>query len=846
MDRSPQASTPRTIGRYQIVSLLTEGGRRSVYKARDPLRGVEVAIKLGDVVLTTDRGLRQRFEQDFRIASKLDHPNVVRVFELGWHDSRPYIVMEYVAGEDMWARIDRRGRIFPPEAVGCIIQVAQALHEAHRHGIIHRDIKPDHVLLTKDGQAKLAGLGLYRDVESESALTRPSREIKTPNFVAPEQFSDAKNVGVRCDVYSLAATLFMALTGQVPFAAVGLSAVLKKKVADDLISPRKLVPTLSARIDLAIRRALSADPEQRHASCLEFAAALTEETGVSDSSAAGTSSRPGKSARTIEVERRAAVRHDWSGPISCAINQSLHNDATTNQGQWDAQVRNLSANGLGLLLSRRFEPGSVLTVNFVSSTGAVKTTRHILVVRVTPAEGGVWFLAGKLTKGLSKEELRCLLEVEVPPRRAETASPRLAETHLTTVSMPATLSCGVPSFIGPYEVLETIGSGATATVYKGREPQTGAIVALKVSHGFIDLELLALERFKREFTAIGQLEHPHLVRALAMGEDRKMGITFVALEYVPGQNLDQHLKVKGPLTPEGAVPVFLQVAEGLCHLHANHFVHRDIKPSNILLGTAHQAKLADFGLLKDLKNDHRLTPARQAMGTMEFGAPEQFEDAKSVDRRCDLYSLAASLYTALTGKFPFGNGSQLQIMQRKVHNQFVPLRLLLPSLDPAIDRLVNRCLEPQPTQRPGDCDEIIAVLRDCMTRPVSVSPGSTESDLSTVKLEAGADRRASVRFAIDLTATLVPFHQRMRGRWDATILNVSATGVRLESPRAVAINSVLEVKLGGRTTAELVLVRWVQPGEGQKQIVGCSFVRPLPKQELEVICQAGTSRTAAG
>src|SRR3954465_5800366 len=101
------------------------------------------------------------------------------------------------------------------------------------------------------------------------------------------------------------------------------------------------------------------------------------------------------------------------------------------------------------------------------------------------------------------------------------------------------------------------------------------------------------------------------------------------------------------------------------------------------------------------------------MGTMEYGAPEQFEDAKRVDARCDLYSLAATLYTALTGKFPFGNGGHLQIMQRKLLNQFVPLRLLLPALDPTMDQLVNRCLDPRPQQRPRSFEEFIAVLRDC-------------------------------------------------------------------------------------------------------------------------------------
>jgi serine/threonine protein kinase len=234
------------------------------------------------------------------------------------------------------------------------------------------------------------------------------------------------------------------------------------------------------------------------------------------------------------------------------------------------------------------------------------------------------------------------------------------------------------------------------------------------------------------------------------------------------------------------------------------------------------------------------------MGTMEYGAPEQFEDAKRTDRRCDLYSLAATLYTALTGKFPFGNGGHLQIMQRKFLNQFVPLRLLLPGLDPAVDRLVNQCLEPRPNKRPGDCAEFIEVLRTCHTGPTSGVDGSKEIDLPRLKTSGGAERRATVRFAVDLTATFVPFHQNMRGRWEATILDVSPEGVRLKTPRSVAVNSVLQVTLGKRATSELVLVRWVEPSTGESQIAGCSFVRPLPGQELETICRAGAPKTAAG
>jgi serine/threonine protein kinase len=399
-----------------------------------------------------------------------------------------------------------------------------------------------------------------------------------------------------------------------------------------------------------------------------------------------------------------------------------------------------------------------------------------------------------------------------------------------------------PKSFGPFEVIATLGRGGSSTVFKVRHNSTRAIAALKVCPKYLQLEAGAVERFKREFTAISPLHHPNVVRALALGEHD--GAPYLVLEFVPGHNLEDRLKQKGPLPPQECLAIFLQVAEGLRYLHANRILHRDIKPSNILLTPDNQAKLGDFGLLKNLNDGIPLTRSRQSMGTVDYGAPEQFEDAKNVDRRCDIYSLAATFYSALTGNFPFGNSHSLQIMQRKLLNQFVPLRLLLPALDPAIDLFVNRCLAASPDQRPSDCDEFIAALQSCAAAQASIPASRAMSEYPKFKPAGGPERRATVRFAVDLTASIVPFHQNMRGRWEATILDVSREGLCLQIPRDVAVNSVLQVNLGKRQTPELVLVRWVKPGNGGMHIAGCLFVRLLPSQDFETLCSAGSVKKA--
>jgi serine/threonine protein kinase len=393
-----------------------------------------------------------------------------------------------------------------------------------------------------------------------------------------------------------------------------------------------------------------------------------------------------------------------------------------------------------------------------------------------------------------------------------------------------------PRSYGPYEVISTIGRGGNATVYKVRHRATRAIAALKVGPPMQHLEPNATERFQQEFNAIAPLRHPSVVRALALNEQD--GVAYLVLEFVPGQSLDDWLKEKGTLPVAQAVQVFRQIADGLRYLHANHILHRDIKPSNVLLTPYDQAKLVDFGLLKNLKEDKHLTTSRRSMGTIDYGAPEQFEDAKRADHRCDIFSLAATFYTALTGKFPFGNGNHLQIMQRKLLHQYVPLRLAVPSIEPAIDKLVNWCLQPNPSERPNSCDAIMGVLRTCAGRPAPVAPSEEAPCVAQARPVCSVERRATVRFAVELTASFVPFHQNMRGSWSATILDVSPGGISLQTPRPVAVHSVLQVNLVKGAAPELVQVRWVKPGDDDTHVAGCSFVRPVPAHVLEAMCQA--------
>jgi serine/threonine protein kinase len=284
----------QTIGRYDLFEKIAEGGMGTVYKALDKSSGQVVAIKVVPPQVAKNPVLMKRFEQEYTVANSLVHPNIVRALDFGAHNGSPYLVMEYVDGDSLGQRVDRDGKIAETEAIKLIGQVAQALHKAHKQGLVHRDVKPDNVLVTADGVAKLVDLGLVKELETDLNLTRTGRGLGTPHFMAPEQFRNAKNADVRCDIYSLAATLYHIVTGELPFKSSGPLDAWMKKINNELVPARELVPTLAERTCWAMRRAMSVEPNQRPATCREFIEDLT-----------------GHSTRKLAPSSEIAVQDTW-------------------------------------------------------------------------------------------------------------------------------------------------------------------------------------------------------------------------------------------------------------------------------------------------------------------------------------------------------------------------------------------------------------------------------------------------------------------------------------------------------------------------------------------------------
>jgi len=285
----------REIGNYELITKIAEGGMGAVYKGRHRTSNAIVAIKIIPAETARNPVLLKRFEQEFRAASLIDHPNVVKAIEYCAVGPAPFLVMEFVEGLSLGEQVERDGALSEEFAIHLIAQVCEGLHRAHKQGLIHRDVKPDNILVTPDGVAKLTDLGLVKDIEGEMNLTRTGKGLGTPHYMAPEQFRNAKNADVRCDIYSLGATLYMMLTGGVPFAKTSPLDCWMKKTKDDLPTARSVAKGLSERVDFAIRRAMRANPAQRPASCREFMEDLTGapwRAGQSSLAASDSSHRP--------------------------------------------------------------------------------------------------------------------------------------------------------------------------------------------------------------------------------------------------------------------------------------------------------------------------------------------------------------------------------------------------------------------------------------------------------------------------------------------------------------------------------------------------------------------------
>jgi serine/threonine-protein kinase len=262
-------------GRYRLEDEIGRGGMSTVYRALDLKHDRTVAIK----VMRPDLAYRgynaSRFLQEIQIAARLVHPQILPVHDSGEYEGLLYYVMPYLGPESLRRRLNRLGQLPIDEAIGIARSVAAALDYAHRHQVVHRDVKPENILL-HEGEAMVADFGVARAIRAAGSDrgTDPGVAIGTPEYMSPEQASADRDLDGRSDLYSLGCVLFEMLAGKTPFAGVGPRAVMAKHVVEPAPSVRAFRPTVPVAVEQALARALAKDPAQRFATAADFARAL--------------------------------------------------------------------------------------------------------------------------------------------------------------------------------------------------------------------------------------------------------------------------------------------------------------------------------------------------------------------------------------------------------------------------------------------------------------------------------------------------------------------------------------------------------------------------------------------
>ena len=402
MPRAVAKDSLGTIASYPILGRLSVGGQGTVYKARDPLTGGDLAIKVLSEQMVKDPVLRCASRKNARSRAACVIRTSFASSISAWTATSPIWSWSSSRVKACAERLDRDGRLTESEAVKIITQIGEALQSVHDNGLLHRDVTPDNILVTVDGDAKLTDLGLVKNTESDFNLTQTQSCLGTPNFMAPEQFEDSKRVDALSDLYGLAATMYTAVTGELPFrarSAFALGAIYKKKLSNDLAAPRAFAPELSERLEAAILRALRADRKERPGSVREFLE-LLQEPVIDEVPEPAPAPEPAPKKATGSDRRRAPR-------VSVTIGAACRPLERNADAAWRGSLVNISETGMCLELRRKFEPGALLSV----SLGGRKHRRRSLLARVMwvkRAESGRWHLGCHYDQPLREGEIEDL------------------------------------------------------------------------------------------------------------------------------------------------------------------------------------------------------------------------------------------------------------------------------------------------------------------------------------------------------------------------------------------------------------------------------------------------------
>lgn len=346
------------LGRYRLEDKIGEGGMGTVFIAHDSELDRKVAVKLLAAALVNDAEVLERFEREARLTAKLDHPNIIPIYDVGRHEGRPFIVMKLLQGDSLVGRLRAKGGFTADETIKLMRQLALGLDYLHGQGFIHRDIKAANIFVSPEGLATILDFGILRQKSASTGITRTGMVMGTPHYMAPEQALGLKDVDHRVDLYALAVVLFECLTGTLPFEADSELRLIQLQAHAPVPEILDRAPWIPRPVADVVKKALSKKPDDRYDTAAELVAALEAAYLEAKSSKSSLPVVPSGPSPAVPTSTAPSLRKLQSSKVSSAALPVV-------AGQLDPSTGELSA---ALHASRR--PWALLGLLVLAVTGA--------------------------------------------------------------------------------------------------------------------------------------------------------------------------------------------------------------------------------------------------------------------------------------------------------------------------------------------------------------------------------------------------------------------------------------------------------------------------------------------
>ncbi|MEM6994824.1 MAG: protein kinase, partial [Myxococcota bacterium] len=639
---------PALFGKYVLVRPLARGGMGELFlAAAGETDGFEKMCVVKKVLHSVeDQGVHRRFLDEAKVVVRLNHPNLVQVFDAGRVDDEYYLAMELVEGKDLRAVWNRCAQLHRRIAVDVAIYVVREVlrgleyaHDAGKLDLVHRDISPPNILVGYRGDVKLTDFGLAKSAIKKE-MTTPGVVFGRYSYLSPEQ-SRGLSADRRTDLYACGIVLWELLTGRQLFPSAGrnhqeaLAAVRDPKVK----RPSQLVPGVPEGLDDVVLQALAKDPRDRYQNSGAFRAALSD------------------------------VLADHFPKCDADRTSEFMRDIFAREVRTEARdIANVSHLDFAELRSAGDDSESISINDLVNPSASSSTS----------------------TVSLLDSDI-----VELEKARRGGAPPR-----------PEDLEASARQWIGTivgqrYRIDSLIGIGGMGAVFSATHMALTKTFALKVLHPVYTRDADIVDRFMREARAATQTGHPNIIDVVDIGTTEDDDVYFV-MELLEGRTLADVLADEGPLAVRRAVHIARQICRALAAAHEVGIIHRDLKTDNIILTTVGKdpdfVKVLDFGICKTAADPSSTSPG-MVMGSPDYMAPEQGAGLPATVAS-DVYAAGCILFEMLAGQLPFSGRNAIDVLMQKGSRDAEPVTAFRAEVPEPVAEVIAHCLVREASDRP--------------------------------------------------------------------------------------------------------------------------------------------------